>query len=107
MEQTPDLNSLLVFAKVAECRSFTTAAQVLRMQKSTVSRSVAALESSLKRQLLYRTTRQIELTPQGKDLFARCNQNLAALLLSVEQSLRSTNAMQGRIRIAAVQDIGL
>lgn len=77
------------------------------MQKSTVSRLISALEVSLNRQLLYRTTRQIEPTPQGKELFAKCNQSLASLLTGIEESLSNSEPMKGKIRIAAVQDIGV
>jgi len=42
-----NLNALLVFAKVAETRSFTVAAQRLGLTASAVSKSVARLEQEL------------------------------------------------------------
>lgn len=107
MEQLPDLNSLLLFMKVVELRSYSRAAEELKMQKSTVSRAITSLEVSLKRQLLYRTTRQIEPTPQGKEIYSQCHTNLTSLLQGLKLSLEHTTPMRGKIRIAAVQDIGV
>jgi DNA-binding transcriptional LysR family regulator len=53
-----DLNEILVFARVVEAGSFTTAAAQLGMPKSTVSRKVSELEERLKSRLLQRTTRK-------------------------------------------------
>ena len=42
-----DLNSLMIFAKVVEAKSFSEAARLLKMPPSTVSRRVADLEDEL------------------------------------------------------------
>jgi len=42
-----DLNSLMIFAKVIEAKSFSEAARRLKMPTSTVSRRVADLEEQL------------------------------------------------------------
>jgi len=42
-----DLNEMLVFARVVQAGSFTTAAGTLGMPKSTVSRKVSELEERL------------------------------------------------------------
>ena len=52
-----DLNSLAIFAKVVETRSFSEAAKRLKMPISTVSRRVAELEDQLGVGLLERSTR--------------------------------------------------
>lgn len=62
----PDLVAkALIFAEVAECRSFTEAAAHLGLSKSTVSGRVRDLESQLGTQLLARTTRAVGLTDEG------------------------------------------
>ncbi len=62
----PDLAAkALIFAEVAECRSFTAAAAHLGLSKSTVSGRVRELESRLDTQLLTRTTRAVRLTDEG------------------------------------------
>ncbi|TIP96665.1 MAG: LysR family transcriptional regulator, partial [Mesorhizobium sp.] len=54
-----DLNDIVVFARVVEAGSFTAAARLLAMPKTTVSRRVAALERELGVRLLQRTTRSL------------------------------------------------
>jgi DNA-binding transcriptional LysR family regulator len=56
-----DVNEMLVFARVVQAGSFTTAAAKLGMPKSTVSRKVSELEARLKSRLLQRTTRKLSL----------------------------------------------
>src|SRR5215813_15239388 len=63
-----DLNSLAIFAKVAEARSFSEAARRLKMPVSTVSRRVAELEDQLGIRLLERSTRQLRLTELGAEV---------------------------------------
>ena len=64
-----DLNSLAIFAKVVEARSFSEAARRLKMPISTVSRRVAELEDQLGVGLLERSTRNLRLTDVGGEVF--------------------------------------
>jgi DNA-binding transcriptional LysR family regulator len=61
-------NDLLLFARIVEAGSFSMAAQRLDLPKSTVSRRIALLESSLGERLLQRTTRRLVLTEFGASL---------------------------------------
>jgi DNA-binding transcriptional LysR family regulator len=63
-----DLNSLVVFAKVAEGGSFSKAALRLKMPISTVSRRIAELEDQLGVRLLERSTRNLRLTELGAEV---------------------------------------
>ena len=65
-----DLNSLVIFAKVVEAKSFSEAARRLKMPVSTVSRRVADLEEQLGVRLLERSTRSLRLTDVGADVLA-------------------------------------
>ena len=67
-----DLNDLRVFAYVASFASFSLAADALKIHKSSVSRSIARLESMLETPLIQRTTRKVELTGRGVALRERC-----------------------------------
>ncbi|MBK7416870.1 MAG: LysR family transcriptional regulator [Dechloromonas sp.] len=60
------------FVAVAECGSFSRAAERLHLSSSHVSRQVAALEERLQARLLYRTTRRVSLTEAGQTFFTRC-----------------------------------
>ncbi|TIX94951.1 MAG: LysR family transcriptional regulator, partial [Mesorhizobium sp.] len=57
-----DLNDIAVFARVVETGSFTAAARLLAMPKTTVSRRIAALEREVGVRLLQRTTRSLNMT---------------------------------------------
>jgi DNA-binding transcriptional LysR family regulator len=61
----PDLNSIIVFVKVVELRSFRAAAQSLRVPRSTVSLRITQLEKRLGARLLERTTRSVRVTDAG------------------------------------------
>lgn len=60
--------SLLHFAAVAERLSFRAAAEDLRIEQATLSRSIKQLEFQLGFRLFERTTRSVRLTPEGEAL---------------------------------------
>jgi DNA-binding transcriptional LysR family regulator len=64
-----DLNEITVFTRVVQAGSFTAAAKLLGMPKSTVSRKVSDLEERLNARLLQRTTRKLSLTDVGRTYF--------------------------------------
>ena len=72
-----DLNSLLIFAKVVEAKSFSEAARRLKMPTSTVSRRVADLEDQLGVRLLERSTRNLRLTDVGSEVFEHAQHSTA------------------------------
>jgi LysR family transcriptional regulator, regulator for bpeEF and oprC len=86
-----NLNALVVFARVAETRSFTAAADRLGLTSSAVSKSVSRLEQELGVRLLNRSTRVVTLTSDGAGFFEQCRQILAA----VEEAERSVTLTKG------------
>jgi DNA-binding transcriptional LysR family regulator len=64
-----DIDALLVFGKVVECRSLSKAASLLGMPKSTVSRKISKLESDLGIRLLRKNTHQITVTDLGEKIY--------------------------------------
>ncbi|MBN8615952.1 MAG: LysR family transcriptional regulator [Deltaproteobacteria bacterium] len=66
-----DVESLRVFVRVADVRSFTQAAQQLGMPKARASAHVQKLEASLGTQLFHRSTRLVRPTPEGELLLRR------------------------------------
>ncbi len=102
-----DLNLLTVFEAVARTSSFSGAARELGMPKSSVSRAVARLEAELGVQLLFRTTRQVSLSEEGKALYDR----ITPLLRSVKGVLGELPAREeepsGTLRVTAPVDLGV
>ena len=110
MSKTPasdvDLNRVAVFLRVVELQSFTAAAEVLGLPKSSVSRSVARLEESLGVQLLQRTTRAIQLTEAGRLYFEQASRALSELEQAHETLSQLDARPQGAVRITAPSDLG-
>ncbi|MCO4320804.1 LysR family transcriptional regulator [Aliidiomarina quisquiliarum] len=73
------LRAIQVFGKVVESGSFTAAAELLNMPKSTVSKLIQQLENHLKVKLLHRTTRRLTLTMEGHAYYERTNRLLHEL----------------------------
>lgn len=72
------LRAMAVFAKTVETGSFRGAARALGLSPSVVSHHVTQLEASLDVALLYRSTRRLTLTDDGKKLFAAAREMVAA-----------------------------
>ena len=92
---------MLVFARVVQTGSFTTAAAELGMPKSTVSRKVTELEERLKARLLNRTTRKLSLTDVGRTYYDYC----ARIAGEIEDAERAVSSLQetprGLLRVTA------
>ena len=64
-----DLRYIKAFIATVECGSFTKAATELNVAQSAVSRQVKLLEESINEELIFRTSKQVTLTPKGKELY--------------------------------------
>ncbi|QNF18999.1 LysR family transcriptional regulator [Aeromonas jandaei] len=95
-----------VFATVVEQGSFTRAAELMGMPKSSVSQKISRLEAQLGVRLLQRTTRRLSLTPQGEVYVEHC-QGLLTLARSANLAMaRLRSAPAGRVRITAPEATG-
>jgi DNA-binding transcriptional LysR family regulator len=96
-----DLNDTLIFAKVVEHGSFTSAAHALRLPKTTVSRKIQELETRLGAQLLHRTTRKLGLTEAGNIYFEH-SQRIARELDEAESAIgQLQGGPRGWLRVTA------
>ena len=75
----PQVRQLEALVAVVDAGSFTGAAAQLHLSQSAVSRSIAALESTLGARLLRRSTRQVTLTATGTGVAAQARRVLAEL----------------------------
>src|SRR5260370_145306 len=96
-----DLNEMLVFARVVQAGSFTTAAAALGMPKSTVSRKVSELEERLKARLLQRTTRKLSLTDVGRTYYDYCARIVGEIEDAERAVSRLSEAPRGILRVTA------
>src|SRR5260370_29669190 len=61
-----------MFVRVVEHGAFSAAARSLRMTPSALSKLVARLERRLGVRLVNRSTRKLQLTPEGATFYERC-----------------------------------
>lgn len=101
-----NLDGLLIFTRVIEKKSFTAAAQDLRMSPSAVSKHVTRLEENLGVRLINRSTHQLSLTEYGATLYRRCSR-IFADLADVEMSVKAlTRGLKGTLRIHSTPRVG-
>lgn len=92
-------DAMRAFVRVVEAGSFTKAAETLHMSKTTVTQLVQQLEARLRVRLLNRTTRRINVTPDGIAYYERVTRLLADMD-DAETSLSSASAVpRGRLRV--------
>lgn len=85
-----NLDALIIFARVAEMKSFTQAAESLGIKKGRASLVVRELEHDVGATLLHRTTRTVQLTEDGRAFYSRARD-----LLSEAEELKSMFADEG------------
>ncbi len=89
-----------VFVQVVELGGFSAAARAYRMTPSAVSKLVARLESRLGTRLVNRSTRRLELTPEGCVFYERSLRVLADLD-EAERGAAASDLPSGRLRVNA------
>jgi len=101
MNGTPDLNAMVLFARVLQHGSFSEAARRTGTPVSTLSRKVSALERQLGVRLLERTTRAVNPTDSGREYFQYCEQIVDALDGAQAALKKRQAAVSGTLRLAA------
>lgn len=100
------LDDAMIFTRVVECLSFTQAAHLLGMQKSTVSRRIALLEERLGVRLINRTTRKLRLTEVGQAYYERCRQIMVDFAEAEQAVMQLQQAPSGLLKISAPIEFG-
>lgn len=100
-----DLNSLIIFAEVAEANSFSEAARRLKMPTSTVSRRVADLETQLGVRLIDRSTRKLRLTDVGLELLEHARRTAEVSEAIDNIAANHLSRISGLLRLAAPPSI--
>ncbi|MFT4172119.1 MAG: LysR family transcriptional regulator [Rhodocyclaceae bacterium] len=102
-----DLEHMAIFAQVADSGSFTAAARLLGLPKSTVSQRIAQLEASLGVRLIVRTTRRLSLTHAGQIYHAECRKVVDAAEAANATMSRLREAPTGALRITVPEASGI
>jgi DNA-binding transcriptional LysR family regulator len=96
---TPDLRQMRYFKAVAERGSFTGAAQELHVAQQAVSQQIKALEQLLGVTLLERSSRRVELTPEGAVFLADCRRVLAGADRAARRVQAAARGEAGTLRL--------
>lgn len=100
------LTGMSVFVRVADAKSLSIAARQLGVTPSAISKTLAKFEAHLGVQLLHRTTRQVNLTEDGRGFYERCRRILAEVRDAETAVHQSSEVPRGRVRVAAPEGVG-
>jgi LysR family transcriptional regulator for bpeEF and oprC len=93
------LQSMQVFARLAELGSFTKVAEATQLGRPHITRSIQTLEASLGVRLFQRTTRSVKLTAEGEQFYERVKGLLADISTTTSMFDRSGATLHGRLRV--------
>lgn len=94
---TADLRALV---EIIDAGSISAAGRRCGVPRATLSRQLAGLEESLGVRLLHRTTRALEPTPAGRELYARARRILEDLGAARAAVQRMDGVPRGRLRVS-------
>lgn len=98
MREVNRFSEMAVFVQVIESCGFSAAGRRLDMTPSAISKFVQRLETRLGVRLLNRTTRKLQLTPEGAAFYERCVRILEDIA-DAEREATHGATPQGRVRI--------
>jgi DNA-binding transcriptional LysR family regulator len=78
-------NQMRAFIEVANCHSFSTAAQNLYISQPNLTKYIANLEKELNMKLFHRSTHHVALTPEGQALLQRTELLFSQLSRNIEE----------------------
>ena len=94
-----DLNELYLFTQVVDQKGFASAARLLGMPKSTLSRKISQLEDRLGVRLLQRSTRRLSVTEIGQIYHQHCAAMIAEADSAQDAIDKARSEPRGRLRI--------
>ncbi|MBK1710759.1 MULTISPECIES: LysR substrate-binding domain-containing protein [Marichromatium] len=98
-----DFNDLVYFTSVVEHHGFSAAARATGVEKTRLSRRIAALESRLGVRLLHRSTRRIALTEAGERFYAHCRAAVEGARSAYESVADLRREPAGTVRLTCPQ----
>lgn len=101
-----NLDEIFVFIAVVDAGSFSGGGQTIGLTRSAVGKAITRLEKRLGVQLLYRTTRKLSMTDDGRVFYEHCSR-VVSLLDETEASVGRNSAMPtGLLRLTVPEGFG-
>jgi len=101
-----ELRHLRTIVAVAEHGSFTKAAEELHLAQSAISQQIRRLETELGMEVFRRTSRSVEVTPEGQVILDHARRVLGELDDMHFELAELTGLLKGRLSIAGVYPFG-
>jgi DNA-binding transcriptional LysR family regulator len=99
------LRGILNFTRTAELGSFAAAAKDLNISAVAVSQNISRLEQSLGVRLFARSTRALQLTPEGEAFLEQCKGPLALLDAACKDISTDARSAAGKVRATIVSPL--
>lgn len=99
------VHHLKAIAALADCLNFTSAAVGLGVSQSALSRTIAEAERRLKTPLFLRSTRHVELTPDGSAVVSVAREAVAQMEANMRHIEGYLSGQRGRVTIAALPSL--
>src|SRR5260370_42040169 len=105
MRMKVTLHQLEVFLSVSELRSFTEAGRALNVSQPPLSRTIRQIEEAVGARLFDRDTRNVELTPAGRELAPIARRILGEFEGAFSELAQLVEGGSGRVTVAALPSI--
>jgi LysR family transcriptional regulator, regulator for bpeEF and oprC len=100
------LQAMQTFVKVVEMNSFSRAADSLGMPRASATTTIKNLEAYLKINLMHRTTRRLNLTPEGAQYYELCVRVLSDIEECEHALTKTGKGPRGQLRVDMPGSIG-
>lgn len=99
------LRGILNFTRTAELGSFAAAARELGISPVAVSQNISRLELALGVRLLARSTRALQITPEGQAFLEQCKGPLAQLDAACRDAASDVKHASGKLRVTIISPV--
>lgn len=101
------LESLKIFCDVVRQRSFSRGAELNKITQSAASQAVSHIEKRLGAQLIDRSKRPLDVTPEGQLYYEGCRDLVNRYYAIESQTLSLHQEMAGTVKVASIYSVGL
>lgn len=101
-----DFESYRIFCIVAECESFSKAAEKLYVSQPAITQSIKKLEDNLKGRLFFRTPKGVKLTDEGKRLYQYIKTSVDIMSNAENKFSQFINLEEGNIKVKTGSALG-
>lgn len=107
-QRLPDLSSrqLRAVVALAQYRSFIAAAVDMRTSQPALTRTIKQVEQTLGVLLFSRSTRQVSITPAGREFVALAERLLNDLRIGVQNMREIADQQRGQVIVASIMSLG-